>query len=356
MSFSARIIAGNAVVVVVTVVTMTLLSPQNLTHIMISAIVGLMLLAGSSLILWLLCRNAFKPLVSVVEALEKAAGGDLSVRAEVVGTGELARLATAFNKMMTDMNNAMRQFFSVADLVRDSVVMVRGTTEAMASAAEALVRAASGQSDEIAGTVRLTASEVVGAEVLPAMLAAFRNDHPNVSIELNLDNQTVDLVRRDADIAVRMVEPSQKALLARKVGSVSLGLHATRSYLKRYGVPRSLDELTNHALIGFDAIQPPARIIKSLPLRVTRDSFSFRCDSDLGQLAALRAGFGIGACQFGIARRNPELVPVLADQLAFDMELWVVMHENLKKVKRMRLMFDHLAEQLTQYAEDAGRI
>jgi DNA-binding transcriptional LysR family regulator len=228
--------------------------------------------------------------------------------------------------------------------------------EAMASAADALLRAASGQSDEVAGTVRLTASEVMGAEVLPAMLTAFRNDHPKVSIELGLDNQTVDLLRRDADIAVRMVEPSQKALLARKVGSVSLALHATRGYLKKYGVPRSLDELTQHAMIGFDAVQPPARILKSLPLKVTRDSFAFRCDSDLGQLAALRAGFGLGACQIGIARRSPELVPVLVDQLAFDMELWVVMHENLKKIKRMRLMFDHLAERLAQYAEDAAQI
>lgn len=136
MSFSARIITGNAVVVVITVLTMTLLGPVNLTHIMYGAAAGLVLLAGSSMVLWLLCRKAFKPLHAVADALEKAAGGDLSVRAEVVGGGEFARLAGSFNTMMTDMNNAMRQFFSVADLVRDSVVLVRGTTDAMASAAE----------------------------------------------------------------------------------------------------------------------------------------------------------------------------------------------------------------------------
>jgi len=136
MSFSARIITGNAVVVIITVATMTLLSPKNLTHIIFSALAGLVLLAGSSLVLWVLCRNAFKPLHTVSEALDKAAGGDLSVRAEVAGSGEFARLANSFNIMMNDMNKAMRQFFSVADLVRDSVVMVRGTTESMASAAE----------------------------------------------------------------------------------------------------------------------------------------------------------------------------------------------------------------------------
>jgi len=225
--------------------------------------------------------------------------------------------------------------------------------EAMASAAEALIRAASGQSDGVTGTIRISASDVVGAEVLPAILAEFRDTHPKVAIELGLANQTVDLLRRDADIAVRMVAPSQKALLARKVGSVSLGLHATRQYLDKYGVPRHLGELSQHAMIGFDTAPPPARILKSLPLKITRETFALRCDNDLGQLAALRAGFGIGACQYGIARREPALVPILVEQLSFDMELWVVMHENLKKVKRMRLMFDHLVSGLSRFVEQS---
>jgi DNA-binding transcriptional LysR family regulator len=223
--------------------------------------------------------------------------------------------------------------------------------EAMASAADALVRAASGQAHEVAGTIRLSASDIVGAEVLPAILAEFRDEYPRVSIELGLANQTVDLLRRDADIAVRMVEPSQKALIARKVGSVSLALHAKRSYLNKHGVPKSFDDLRNHAVIGFDADMPPARIMNNLPIKITRDLFALRCDNDLGQLAALRAGFGIGTIQFGIARRDPDLIPVLADLLTFDLELWVVMHENLKKVKRMHLMFDHLVGGLTRFVE-----
>jgi DNA-binding transcriptional LysR family regulator len=223
--------------------------------------------------------------------------------------------------------------------------------EAMASAADALVRAASGQAHEVAGTIRLSASDIVGAEVLPAILAEFRDEYPRVSIELGLANQTVDLLRRDADIAVRMVEPSQKALIARKVGLVSIGLHAKRSYLNKYGVPKSFDDLRNHAFIGFDADLPPARIMNSLPIKITRDLFALRCDNDLGQLAALRAGFGICACQYGIARRDPDLVPVLTDLLSFDLELWVVMHENFKKVKRMHLMFDHLVGGLMRFVE-----
>ncbi len=217
------------------------------------------------------------------------------------------------------------------------------------------MRAASAQSHEVAGTVRLSASEVVGAEVLPSMLTEFRDSYPNVSVELGLDNRPVDLLRRDADIAVRMVAPTQQALVARRIGTVALGLYATRRYIEKHGVPQNLDDLRRHSMIGFDSTLPPDRIMQALPVKITRDFFSLRCDSDLGQLAALRVGYGIGACQVGIARRDPELIPVLADQFSFQMEFWVVMHENLKKVERIRLMFDHLVRRLSDFVEHSSR-
>jgi methyl-accepting chemotaxis protein/hemerythrin len=134
MSFTGRIIFGNAVVVFIAVLTLTLL---NKTGNMLNGLVlGLVLLAGSSAVLWWLCNQAFKPLEEIVTAMEKAASGDLSVRAETNAAGEIGRLGVAFNAMMNDMNQAMRKFFSVADLVRDSVTMVQNTTNAMVNAAE----------------------------------------------------------------------------------------------------------------------------------------------------------------------------------------------------------------------------
>lgn len=134
MSFTTRILAGNTIGIILAVAAMTLFNPGN--NILISVVIAVILLLVMSALLGLISNNAFKPLTGIVTALEKAAAGDLSVRAEVVGGGDFARLATAFNTMMTDMNKAMRQFFSVADTVRDSVVLVRSTTDAMASAAE----------------------------------------------------------------------------------------------------------------------------------------------------------------------------------------------------------------------------
>ena len=79
---------------------------------------------------------------------------------------------------------------------------------------------------------------------------------------------------------------------------------------------------------------------------LSREMFAFRCDNDLAQLAALRAGFGIAGCQLGIAARDPDLLPVLHDKLMFQLEMWVVMHEDLRASRRVRLLFDHLVEQL----------
>ena len=134
MSFTSRVVIGNAVSVIIAVAATAALNQKGL--IWLDVLIGTVVLVVTSATLGLLSSSTFKPLAAILTALEKAAGGDLSVRADASGGGELGRLATAFNTMMTDMNKTMRQFFSVADTVRDSVVMVRSTTDAMASAAE----------------------------------------------------------------------------------------------------------------------------------------------------------------------------------------------------------------------------
>lgn len=219
--------------------------------------------------------------------------------------------------------------------------------EAMASAAEALQRAATGEAADDSGVVRITASEMIGSEVLPAALSAFRERHPRVIVELVLSNRSEDLLRREADIAVRMVRPTQSALLARKVGVIHLGLHAHPRYLKAHGSPRTLSELEQHPLIGFDR-QPSVRRLDKLGMSVSRELFSLRCDSDLGQYALLRAGAGIGFCQVGLAKRDG-LVPVLPGKVGFELDTWLAMHRDLKAVRRTRSMFDHLVDALARY-------
>ncbi|HEV7384352.1 MAG TPA: LysR family transcriptional regulator [Phenylobacterium sp.] len=221
----------------------------------------------------------------------------------------------------------------------------------MAAAASAAVRDASGAADSLNGSIRITASEMVGAEVLPPILTDFRRQHPGIIIELMMSNIVDDLSRREADIAVRMAPPTQSALVAKKVGDVQLGFYATPDYLERYGRPGSMAELKDHTVIGFDG---PARSIRDLAginVPVSRETFDFRSDSDLAQLAVMRAGYGIGVCQPTIARRNG-LVRVLSNVVVFNLGVWIVMHENLRASRRMRLMFDHLVEGTTAYIRE----
>ncbi len=220
--------------------------------------------------------------------------------------------------------------------------------EAMAASAEALQRAASGETGAARGTVRVTASEFVGALVLPAIFAAFHEKHPHIAIELAVTNRNEDLLRRDADIAVRMVRPTQGALIARRLGTVPIGLYAHRRYLARHGTPPSLEALAAHTLLGLDRNDALVRCLAVTAIKPER--FAFRCNNDIALHTALRAGYGIGGCQAGIAARAGDLVPVLPGALSFPLEMWLVMHADLRDTRRVRLLYDHLAAALSAYA------
>src|SRR5215469_17429360 len=140
----------------------------------------------------------------------------------------------------------------------ESALSLRTYAEAMRNSVAALERAAASEGSGVRGVVRITASEVIGVEVLPPIVAQLREEHPDLQVELELSNRMQDLLQREADIAVRMTRPTQTLLIARRIGQVGLGLHATRQYVKRHGAPETTADLRRHALIGFD--QPTAFI------------------------------------------------------------------------------------------------
>ena len=221
---------------------------------------------------------------------------------------------------------------------------LRPYAELLATTSAALLRTAEGSAGKIAGTVRISASEVVSAEHLPAILSRLRQKHPALAFEISASNSVDDLLQRQADIAVRMVQPTQKSLIARKVAPIPLGLHAQADYLARRGTPVTLQDLADHDLIGFDTETPAIRAFAEQFPAFNRTSFALRIDSDVAQLAAIRAGFGIGICQVPIAARAPGLVRVLAADFAVDLDVWIVIHEDLRTSPRCRMVFDALVE------------
>lgn len=224
----------------------------------------------------------------------------------------------------------------------------------LASAAAALRRTASGVGEGVRGAVRISASEVIGVEVLPPILAAVQREHPQLELELVLSNSADDLLQREADIAVRMFRPAQQALLARRVGAVELGLFAHADYLAARGAPRAMAQLAGHALIGFSQDNDFIRGLRSRLPDSAWGHFTFRSDSNLAQLAAIRAGLGIGVCQVALAARGGPLVRVLARHFAPRLDTWVAMHGDLRHSSGCRAVFDALAAGLAAHVAHEG--
>jgi DNA-binding transcriptional LysR family regulator len=236
-------------------------------------------------------------------------------------------------------------------LPTEGALALRTQAEAMESTAASLERTAASQGDGVRGVVRITASDMIGTEVLPPIVGRLRREHPELQIELALTNKVQDLLRREADIAVRMTPPKQEMLVARRIGKIELGLHATREYLEQHGIPRNLPDLSRHTLVGFDAETEFIRAAKKLLPDLRRELFALRSDSDVAQLALIRAGAGMGICQVPLARRPgaEPLVRVLPRQISLGLETWITMHEDLRNRPSCRVTFAALVAGLQRH-------
>ncbi|MFS2160962.1 LysR family transcriptional regulator [Pseudomonas sp. Pseusp122] len=231
----------------------------------------------------------------------------------------------------------------------DAALELRPCATQLASTAAALRRMASSHGSGVRGVVRVTASEVIGVEVLPPILAALHEEHPELIIELVLSNRVEDLLHREADIAVRMVRPIQDALIARQIGGIEAGLYAHQRYLSKRGVPQSLDELPGHSIIGYDQENAFIRQFQQQYPVFSRAALAFRADSDLAQLGAIRAGLGIGVCQAALAAGDPALVRVLKNSFSLRMDTWIAMHEDLRQSPRCAVTFAALVAGLSAH-------
>lgn len=230
----------------------------------------------------------------------------------------------------------------------DLALTLQPQAEGMAAAAEAIMRTASGGADSETGVVRISATENMASEILPKILQPFLREHPGLEIEIEASNRNVDILRRDADIAVRMQRPEQGALLARRLGTLRLAFYATEDYFTRHPYPQNPEDLADHCLIGPDRDQLfRERVAESMP-QLAKANFGFRSDHQTVLLAAVRAGIGIGVCPIAIAKREPGLVPVLPETIHLEIETWLTMHQDLRNSRRIKMVYDHVADSLQQ--------
>jgi len=273
-------------------------------------------------------------------------GGSLSAAAKGIGATQptlsrhIRELETALGVILfTRSAQGLDPTKAALGLVDDA--------RAMGAAAEALNLKAQGRSQRLSGTVRITASVIVANLVLPPLLASLRQSEPSIQLEIVASDANQNLLRRDADIAIRMADPTQNALIARKLGHTPIGLFATRDYLHRRGRPVSKEDLHRHDLIGFDRSEFLVRAFAVRDIHLAREEFALRTDDAMLTWNLLLAGAGVGIAQVILANRHPELEQVDVGVELGSLPVWLVMSEEVRGNARIRRVADFLSAGLS---------
>lgn len=217
---------------------------------------------------------------------------------------------------------------------------------AMGEAANLMSLSASGQSQNIEGTVCISASEVYSVFILPSIIAKLRNLEPKINIEIIATNETSDLRRREADIALRNFRPTQPELIAKKIKDVAARLYATPDYLEKINNPSLPEDLSQADFISFDSTSGLMNGLNMFGLNLTKKNFPLLSENYLVHWELVKQGLGIGIMPEDIGDAEPLVKQVLPklDPIAFP--IWLTTHRELNTSRRVRVVFDLLASEL----------
>jgi len=218
----------------------------------------------------------------------------------------------------------------------------------MEAGADTLARTLTRRREATTGTVRITTSEVAASYLLPNVLVQLQQAEPGIQVELVASNQLSNLLRREADIAVRMVRPAQSSLVARKLGEIAIVACAHASYLQRAGTPRVPADLLKHRLIGYDSDDTIARGFAQLGLPLPRDSFVLRTDNQIAYGRLVAAGAGIGFVAAYNLRHWPGVQAVLPMLQIPPLPCWLAVHREIRGSALVRRVYDFLAEAIAR--------
>ncbi len=222
----------------------------------------------------------------------------------------------------------------------------------MADAATRISRVAAGQSEAIEGVVRITSSDAMAAYELPRIVLELRRKHPGIRVELAPSSEMASLTRREADIAIRHVQPEQPELIAKRLPDIAVSLFATQEYLDELSPIESPTDLSRASFIGFEQ---PERLIPQMAMigiDLTDENFGITATTGTAMFELAREGAGIALLPRVVAEGRLGLKAVLPQLPPFPIPLWLVTHREIRTSKRIRLTFDHLAKALS----DAGNL
>ena len=277
--------------------------------------------------------------------LETAETGSLSAAARKLGLSQptLSRQVAAIEQRMgvtlfERVGKAMALTPTGLDLLEHA--------RAMGAAAETLRLAASGRSQAIGGVVSVSSTDVVATYLLPPVVRRLREREPGIAIEVIASDALSDLLRREADIAVRHVKPEQPDLIARLVREAEANFYASEDWVRVHGHPRRAEEAARLPFVGSDRGGHYLALLRQQGLPIDEANFNCYANHSKAHWALVRHGMGIGAMVDEIALDTPGMVRVLDEVPPVRFPIWLVTHRELRTSRRIRVVFEALAEGL----------
>ena len=274
-----------------------------------------------------------------------ADAGSLSAAARKIGLTQ-PTLSRQVAELETSLGVALFERIGKRLQLTDAGLALLEHARAMAAAAEAMALAAAGKSQEVAGRVTISASDAISAYLLPDIVARILDQAPQITLVIVASNAISDLRRREADIAIRHVRPTEPELIGRLVRETTAHFYAAQSWVARNGSPRTVTELAEADILGFEPAERFEEHLISAGIPITPDSFRIVSENSVVLWEMVRRGLGIGMMLREVAERTPDIVRLLPDLPGTPVPVWLVSHRELRTSRRVRLVFETLAEEL----------
>ena len=292
--------------------------------------------------------NDLRYFLAVARTGSTLAAGKAMRVSHTTAARRLAALETALGVSLFDRRSTGYVLTSAGEALVDAA-------EAMEAGAAQLADAAATQSREASGTVKLTVDELFAVTLLAPILRDLPKAYPAIRIELDATEVHRDLAAGEADIALRMTSsPAGPGLVGRRVATSSWTVYGSRDYVAAHGLPRQVEELRGHVLVGGGGTVMWKIYRTWLKRHGLLDSVAVQHSTTSGLLAAVRAGVGLAVLPSIVADLDPDLVMCLPGLPRYDIGLWLLTHERLRHTPRVRVVLDFLAEGLTQRRREAS--
>ncbi|HBZ43696.1 MAG TPA: LysR family transcriptional regulator [Maritimibacter sp.] len=217
---------------------------------------------------------------------------------------------------------------------------------AMGEAAVGLSRVAYGQNDDMHGRVTIGASDAYAGILLPPILEKLQEQEPGISISLVVSNDAADLLRREADIAIRNFQPKEPDLIAKRVRTAYARFYATPEYRATLGDPTQPGDLGEARFIGMDDTGTMLGIMQKMGFPITTENFTVTTGNFLVMWALVKRGMGIGVLDDRIGDHDAEVVRVMPDFPPLEFPVYLVAHRDIYQNRRLRFVFDFLSTAL----------